>query len=91
MPALPGGLHCVQQMGDEIMAKNDLGKGTLPADQDRAWVLQPTATPGGQQLLDNAGITEYTYNGQISEIEPIPNTSTSHLWVGNHGRVRESN
>jgi hypothetical protein len=78
-------------MGDALMAKNDLGKGTLPADQDQAWLLQPTATLGGQQLLANAGITEYMYNGQISEIEPSPNTSKSHLWVGHHGRVRESN
>jgi hypothetical protein len=50
-------------MGDALMDKNDLGKGTSPADQDRAWVLQPKATQGGQRLLANAGITEYMYNG----------------------------
>jgi hypothetical protein len=78
-------------MGGALMAKNNLGKGTLPADQDRAWVLQFTATQGGQRLLANAGITEYMCNGRISDIEPCPNTSTSHLWVGHHGRERESN
>jgi hypothetical protein len=81
----------VQQMGDALMAKNDLGKGTSPADQDQAWVLQFTATQGGQRLLANAGITEYMYNGRISEIEPCPNTSISHLRVGHHGREQESN